>query len=145
MEINAQTIKRAEVAWSAFFKTITSTSIIYLSAQLCLAVICLLGILLMFGLENSFVLTAADTLTFGSVSGLGAAMYLLGGASILICGFSTFVISVSIFYYSKIDPFRGLSVFILAICTVGLLIPILNIFPLMWLWNLYVAWTNLKN
>ncbi len=141
----AEKVAQAELVWPIFVRTLTFTSVFYLSAQLYLGILSLIGTLLFFGIDSSYTLSAADLVSFGSIEGMGLVMYIIGIVGSLLCGLLTFIVSFTLFVMRGIKCFRGFSLLVLVLCTVGLLIPVLNIFPVMWFWNWYVAWTNLKN
>lgn len=144
MEINAQTAARAQLVWSVFMRTLLSTAIIYLAAQLYFGLATFVGLLWLLGIDTSTVLSGIDYVLFGTISDAGVALFFIGMGGALVCGHLTVIVSAVIFYMGKCNPFRGYSLIILTICTVGLLMPIINLFPIMWFWNWYVAWTNLK-
>src|SRR3989344_561952 len=144
MEINAQTASRAKPVWSVFLRTITFTSHIYLAAQLYFAIAALMGLGLALGIDSSLILTGLDKASFETVSGAGGALMLIGMTGAMMCGLLTCLVSIGIFWTGKCHVFPGLSILILAICTICLLMPVINLFPIMWFWNWYVAWSNLK-
>lgn len=144
MEISINQAMRAKEVWSVFLRTITITSIFYLAAQIYFAIATVVGLMMALGLEDSLILSTVDYLTFGTVEVAGQSLLIVGMIGALICGMLTFVVSTAIFYLGNCNPFRGVSVLILVTCIVALLMPFINLLPVMWLWNLYVGWSNAK-
>lgn len=127
--------------WRILSLSITATSWIY-PIQIFFAILTLIGIAAMTGTKTDWLLQAVDFLSFGSVSALGVGLFWLGAAGALLCGFITYVLAVSIYSMNNIDGMQGLNLLILAVCLAGLLCPIINFIPLVWLWCLYTALTN---
>lgn len=144
MEVNVQSLERAAIVWQTFLRTLMVTSVFYLAFQLYFGIACLIGAAILFGIDSSFVLTGADTLTFGTTSSASGVLFIIGMVGAMLCGLITFVISAAIFAASKCRILHGFSLLILTVCTITLLIPILNLFPIMWFWNWYIGWSNLK-
>lgn len=107
--------------------------------QIAFAVISLIGLGLIGSVDSSSLLTVADYGSFGSLSGLGQALFLIGLIGALIFGALLAAAGAIFISLRGASPWRGHSVFILAICTLLHLCPIINIFPIMWLWCLYVS------
>jgi len=144
MEVNIKNLKQSAVVWPVFLRTITFTAPIYLAAQIYFAIAALIGLGLALGIDSSFVLKGLDIASFETASSAGGALLLIGMTGAMLCGLLTCLISIALFWTGKCNAFRGLSLLVLTICTILLLTPVLNLFPVMWLWNLYVAWSNLK-
>lgn len=125
--------------WRMFLFITAATTKVYI-IQIFFAVICFIGLALLGGLESSW-MAAADFVTFGSVENIGAGLFILGGAGAMLCGIVTAMVASAL---SLQSPLRGLSPLILTVCLVALLCPVVNFFPIMWLWCLYMAWPNTR-
>lgn len=128
--------------WPVFWRTLAATGVIY-GVQIYFAIACILGLAILAGIDDSFVLSALDVVTFGTASGAGGALLILGMVGSMLCGLLTFIVSAGIFNLSNIQSFQGFSIVILALCSAILLLPVANFLPVMWLWNLYVAISNI--
>lgn len=133
-----QTVPKLLNKWPVFGRSLAITACFY-GIQIYFAIACLFGLALVAGVDSSIVLTGIDLLTFDTLSGAGGAVLILGMVGALLCGLLIFIVSAGIFTLSNLSPFRGLSILVLAACSTLLLIPILNLLPIMWLWNLYVT------
>lgn len=103
--------------------------------QVAFGVICLLGLGIAGGLDDSIV----DWITFGTAVEMGGALLLVGLVGTLIFGALLAAGEAIALSIEGVNPLRGMSWLILAICTLLHLCPIINIFPIMWLWCLYVS------
>lgn len=137
--------KAAQViqVWSVFWRTIAVTTVIF-GIQIYFSIACLLGLALVAGIDESIVLAGIDAVTFGTVSGAGGAVLILGMVGSVLCGLLTFIVSAGIFSLNNVQSFRGFSILVLAACSTALLVPILNFLPIMWLWNFYIAVSSAK-
>lgn len=125
-------------------ETISATVWIYV-IQIFFGVLSLIGYAVLGGLGTGVLFSATDVVLFGSVTNIGAGLFLLGGAGAALCGFITYLIVLSLSKTSrkflasgngKTDMFGPL---IVAACVTALLCPIVNLLPIMWLWCLYKA------
>lgn len=134
----------AIAVWPVFLRTLAITSIFY-GIQIYFAISHLAGLALLSGIDSSYILSVADLLTFGTASNAGIGLMVVGMVGAMLCGLITFAVSTVIFYSGGCRPFKNFSLVTLSVCTVVLLMPILNFLPIMWLWCLYVAWSNLSD
>lgn len=123
---------------------ITATVWIYI-IQIFFGVLSLVGYMILGGIETSGFFSAADIVLFGSATEMGAGLFLLGGVGAALCGFVTYLIALSMSKTSKkflasgkgkTDMFGPL---VVTACLVALLCPVVNLFPVMWLWCLYAT------
>lgn len=103
--------------------------------QIFFGILSLIGFAILGG-QGSYLLSAADFITFGTVENAGGGLFLLGAAGAFICGFLTFLVTAPFFGQKNLALFGPI---IAAACLAGLLCPVLNLFPLMWLWCLYMV------
>lgn len=91
------------------------------------------------GGEADWLVSAADSLTFGSVTNIAVGFFWIGAAGAFLCGIITYAVALAIFIAHGTDGLRGINLLVLSVCLVGLLCPVLNFFPLVWLWCLYMT------
>lgn len=103
--------------------------------QVAFGIICLLGLGIAGGIDDSIV----DWITFGTAVEMGGALLLVGLVGTLIFGALLAAGEAIVLSIEGVNPLRGMSWLVLAICTLLHLCPIINIFPIMWLWCLYVS------
>lgn len=124
--------------WRYFMMVVGATSPIY-SIQIFFAILTLIGFAALGGTSTDWLFSAADFVTFGSVTNAAGAIFWLGAIGAFICGCVTYAISMPIYSFAGLDGMRGINPIILVICLIGLLCPIINFFPLVWVWCLYMV------
>ena len=129
------------LAWRNFALVAGATSIIY-PIQLFFSILTLIGFGVLAGIESDWLLSAVNFGTFGTVAQAGGGLVVLGMAGAFLCGFISFLGATTI--YSAIDRsiLHGWSILILTLCFMGLLLPIINILPVMLFWYYYMAFAK---
>lgn len=131
-------MKKSVSHWKSFGRVFSATSIIY-TIQIFFGVICLVGLGISLGIESDLLLSAADTVTFGTASEAGNGLLVVGMAGAFLCGFISFLVAAVMYSASGQSILKGFSLLVLAVCLGGLLCPIINLLPLMLFWYLYIA------
>lgn len=106
--------------------------------QVIFAIFGLLGLAVMGGLDTSGALSAFDSTIFGTGSSFGQFLFAIGLVGTMICGLILAAVAAPILKVAGGDPISGASLAVLCICTFMHLIPILNLFPVMALWCIFV-------
>ncbi len=128
----------ADAASFKLFTTSISYTVIIYIIQLCLALIALIGLGLMSETESNWVMSALNWVTFNSIQEAGTGVFLIGIAGSMICGLVTWFVAAALYTGSGEDVLGGFSILVISVCLVLLLCPIINLFPIMWLWSLYM-------
>lgn len=125
--------------WTTFSLVVGSTTKFYF-VQVFFGVLCLIGYALLGGLEASYLFSAADLATFGSIQNIGGGLFTLGAAGAFLFG-GMIIYTVALgFYSARGQNFLGIfSPLVVVFCMVALLCPLINLFPIMWLWCLYMT------
>lgn len=129
-----ESVTNAATGISTFLQVIAKTWYPY-PVQVAFGVVCFLGLAIMGGLDDSIV----DKIAFGTAVDMGGALFLVGLGGTLIFGILLAAAEAILLSAQGVNPLRGMSWLILAICILLHLAPILNLFPIMWLWCLYVS------
>ncbi len=129
------------LAWRNFALVTGLTSIVY-PFQLFFSILTIIGFGALAGIESDWLLSAIDFGTFGTITQAGGGLIVLGMAGAFLCGFVSFLGATTV--YSALDRsiLHGWSILILTFCFMGLLLPIINIFPVMLLWYYYMAFAK---
>jgi|GEM_PF-2977411 len=130
--------KLAATDWKLFQLLINTTIHIYY-IQIFFGILTLIGMLIMAGLNDNWFV---NTITFGTLTEAGAAIFIVGIVGAFICGVVSFLIATALIVSRGISILGGICIAILSVCLVGLLCPVINILPIMWLWCLYVVIHN---
>lgn len=129
------------LAWRNFALVAGLTSLVY-SIQIFFGVLTLIGFGVLAGVESDWLLSAINFGTFDTIAQAGGGLVVLGMAGAFLCGFISFLGATTI--YSALDRsiLHGWSILILTFCFMALLLPIINIFPVMLLWYYYMAFAK---
>lgn len=131
---------QAIAGWGVFWACVAYTLPVYF-VQIFFGIVTLVGFGIMAGVDHSWIFSAVDIASFGSVAEAGGVLWLFGAVGAMFCGLFTalMVYGVSSLRYLSLKPGGMWSLLILVFCTVALLCPVFNLFPVMWLWCLYVS------
>lgn len=110
--------------------------------QVFFALICFIGFAALGGIDQSSLLGAVDQALFGTGSEFSAALYLIGTVGALLCGGIIAAVTTPVLKLFGSHPFGGGSILVLAVCTGLHLVPILNLFPIMGIWCLFVLFAK---
>lgn len=126
--------------WGVFWASVAYTLPVYF-VQIFFGIVTLVGFGIMAGVDHSWIFSAVDIVSFGSVAEAGGFLWLLGSVGAMLCGLITalMVYGVNSVRSISLKPGGLLSLLILVFCTGMLLCPVLNLFPIMWLWCLYIS------
>lgn len=129
------------LAWRNFALVASLTSLVY-PLQIFFGVLTLIGFGALTGIESDWLLSAINFGTFGTIAQAGGGLVVLGMAGAFLCGFISFLGATTI--YSALDRsiLHGWSILILTLCFMALLLPIVNIFPVMLIWYHYMAFAK---
>lgn len=129
------------LAWRNFAFVTALTSLVY-PLQIFFGVLTLIGFGILTGIESDWLLSAIDFGTFGTIAQAGGGLTVLGMAGAVLCGFISFLGATTI--YSAVDRsiLHGWSILILTFCFIGLLLPVINLFPVMLFWYHYMAFAK---
>lgn len=106
--------------------------------QLAFALIGLVGYVSMGTVDSSNVLSAIDTVGFGTITDMASALWIIGTLGALISGAIIAALATIPLKRAGGHPAGGGSIFVLAGCVTAHLCPILNLFPIMALWCVFV-------
>lgn len=105
-------------------------------------VISLLGLVGAFGIESTYALQLADWFTGSSGTNISLGLYLLGSIIAMLIQFAAFIITAVLYVLFDTDAWKGSSLIILPLIFTLCLVPIINLFPLIWGWWVYVSVSN---
>lgn len=128
-------------AWRNFALVVWATSIIY-PIQLFFGAISLVGFGVLAGIETDWLVASIDLGTFGAASEAGGGLLIVGMTGAFLCGFISFLIASVIYSVVNKSVLHGFGILVLTICMVGLLCPIINLFPVMLFWYWYMAFAK---
>lgn len=128
-------------AWRNFAFVTGATSIIY-PIQIFFGVINLVGFGILVGIESDWLLSAIDFGTFGATTEAGGGLLVLGMAGAFLCGFVGFLGATVVYTAVGKSILHDWSLLILTLCFVGLLLPIISLFPVMLFWYRYIAFAK---
>lgn len=129
------------LAWRNFALVAGLTSLVY-PLQIWCGIVCLVGFSALAGVESDWLLSTIDFGTFGKLSEAGGGLFIAGGAAAFLCGFVSFLGATVIFTSVNRSILHDESLLILTLCLVGLLLPVINLFPVMLFWYWYVAFAK---